>query len=134
VRHPWPRRSGAAVGLTLAIVGIAVLLEAACSGGAESVPSSPESIAIGAAFFESNCQVCHGADGKGSPQASDLTIHVPTRDEDFLFGRISKGFVSQGVRTMPAWEDELSVTERWHLVNFIIDSWGELTFVTPSGP
>ncbi len=128
------RRSGVVVGFILAMVGIAVLLEAACGGGTARVPSSPESIALGAALFEMNCQVCHGTDGKGSLQAPDLTIHVPTRSEDFLFGRTSKGFVSQGVRTMPAWEDELSETERWHLVNFIIDSWGELTFVTPGAP
>ena len=132
--RPSPRRSGAAVGLILAVLGIAVLLEAACGGGTAKVPSSPESIAMGAVLFETNCQVCHGADGKGGSQAPDLTIHVPTRSEDFLFGRISKGFVNQGVRTMPAWEDVLSETERWHLVNFIVDSWGELTFVTPSGP
>ncbi len=110
------------------------MLDTACAGGAAKVPSSPESIAMGAALFEANCQVCHGADGKGSPQAPDLTIHVPTRSDDFLFGRVSKGFVSLGVRTMPAWEDELSQTERWHLVNFIVDSWGELTFITPNSP
>ncbi len=132
VRLSGPRQA-AAFGLVGAILLVATVLEAAC-GGSSRVPSSAESIAFGVALFEANCQVCHGIDGKGSQLAPDLTVHIPTRTDDFMFGRISRGFNStDGILTMQPFEDVLSENERWHLVNFLRDSFGTLTFVTPQG-
>ncbi len=121
------------------ILVIAVVLSAeACSGGnsvlrTNPVPATEESLAIGAGLFlENNCQVCHGADGRGGPLAPDLTVHIPTREDGFLFGRISEGFpVGSTEQLMPAFKDQLTETERWHLVNFLRDAFGEIDPVLP---
>ncbi len=107
------------------LVIAAVLSIGACSGG-NPVPATEESVAIGASLFENNCQVCHGVDGKGSSLAPDLTMHLPTRADGFLFGRISEGFpVDSTEQLMPAFNDQLTETERWHLVNFLRDAFSE---------
>ncbi len=131
VRLSGPRQA-AALGLVSAVLLAAVASQAACGGGSSKVPLSAESIALGTALFEANCQVCHGLDGRGSELAPDLTVHIPTRTDDFMFGRISEGFnSSDGILTMQPFEDVLSETERWHLVNVLRDAFGTLTFITP---
>lgn len=90
------------------------------------VPATDESLAIGAGLFENNCQICHGADGKGGSLAPDLTLHVPAHGDGFLFGSISEGFpVDSAEPLMPAFKAQLTETERWHLVNFLRDAFGE---------
>lgn len=126
-------RQASAFAAVAAVVGAALLVQAACGGGDERVvvPATGESIAMGAALFETNCQVCHGTDGRGSQSAPDLTIHIPTRSDDFIYRRITEGFESSSGLVMPSFESSLTGEERAHLVNFLRDSFGELTINTP---
>ncbi len=119
----------------LAAVGSVVVLLFGLLSNEERVPrTSPvsatqESLAIGARLYENNCQVCHGPQGKGSALAVDLTLHVPIFNDGSLFVRISEGFpIDSDQKTMPAFGDQLTETERWHLVNFLRDAFGEPTF------
>lgn len=127
-------RALAAVVIIAATVLLAQLGFIACGGGSNRVPPTADSIEAGRVLFQTNCRVCHGDDGRGSTLAPDLTVHVPTRNDDFLFGRITKGFESAASGlTMPAFGGVLSETERWHLVNYLRETFGTLTFTTPSG-
>ncbi len=128
------RRFTAAAILVGAILGTAMLLDVACGNGssANPVPPSSESIMAGAILFEVNCRLCHGQDGRGSDLAADLTVHVPTRGEQFLFGRISEGFDGGAqLNSMPAFKSILTERERWHLVNFLQDAFGQVSPVLP---
>lgn len=104
----------------------------ACTSGGSGVPStSPivatdESLAIGAQLYQNNCQLCHGPQGRGGELAPDLLLHVPNRNDGALFARISEGFpLDSDQKTMPAFGDQLTETERWHLVNFLRDEFGQ---------
>ena len=53
-------------------------------------------------------------------------MHVPVLNDGAIFTRISEGFPIKGEpKTMPAYKDQLTETERWHLVNFLRDTLGE---------
>ncbi len=126
-RQITPLRIAALVAIVgvVVIAVVVVISQGGGNGGPGSNPirSTAESIAIGAGLFENNCQVCHGADGKGGPNAADLTLHIPLMSEGAMFNRISEGFpVGATEQQMPAFKDDLTETERWHLVNFLKDA------------
>lgn len=52
----------------------------------------------------------------------------------YVYGRISEGFpVGSTGQLMPAFNDQLTETERWHLVTFLRDEFGEIDPVLPEG-
>jgi copper transport protein len=93
------------------------------------VPTSPESVARGRELFFANCIQCHGESGRGDgPLASSLSIppanlydHVPYHADQFFFNIISRGV--SGV--MPGFASTLSEEDRWHILNFLRDQFGE---------
>jgi mono/diheme cytochrome c family protein len=109
----------------LVVAGAMNVLVGACGGGGGVPDTNPiaatdDSIAMGARLYQSNCQVCHGPEGKGSERAADLRLHVPIRTDGFLFTRITEGFPPDSdEKLMPAFGSALTETERWHLVNFL---------------
>ncbi|HXH22915.1 MAG TPA: CopD family protein [Dehalococcoidia bacterium] len=93
------------------------------------VPASPESVARGRELFFANCIQCHGESGRGDgPLASSLSIppanlydHIPYHADQFFFNIISRGV--SGV--MPGFASTLSEEDRWHILNFLRDQFGE---------
>jgi mono/diheme cytochrome c family protein len=94
------------------------------------LPSSPESIAQGAALFNSmGCSSCHAPDGRGSlpmrdardgpVRSRDLTapwaFRGGDRSED-LWLRLTIGLPGT---PMPSFADRTTPEERWHLVNYL---------------
>jgi mono/diheme cytochrome c family protein len=86
---------------------------------------SDESVAIGGRDYSTNCAVCHGETGEGDgPSAAGLDprpanlheSHVQDLSDGALFHIITHGVPNTA---MPAWEEQLTEDERWHLVNFI---------------
>ena len=90
------------------------------------IPVAPASIADGQALYQGHCVLCHGASGKGdgpgglalNPPPADLTYHtIPgVHTDGQLYYWISHGLPRTA---MPAFENLLSETQRWDLVNFI---------------
>ncbi len=90
------------------------------------IPSSPDSIADGAALYREHCVLCHGVGGKGdgpgglalNPRPADLTYHtIPgVHTDGQLYFWITHGLPRTA---MPAFESLTSEEQRWDLVNYI---------------
>ena len=102
------------------------------------VPADDASISRGAKLFAINCLMCHGESGVGNGTVSgflvnrkpaDLTSElVQSKDDGTLFLIISYGVYNpnnslfpeiQFSSTMPPLNENLSVADRWDLVNYI---------------
>lgn len=144
----WERATGLSVlaaSVVAAAAGVALIVGVP---GEETTPrespiaATQESLAMGRDLFTNNCQICHGAEGRGDgPQAislavppADLSQHVPYHGDGIIFTWISDGIPTKGEpKRMPPFEDELSEEERWHLVNFLREAFGSGEF-TPVAP
>lgn len=89
------------------------------------VAADEVSIARGAELFSINCSLCHGTDGKGAgPVASFLKNKKPADLTGPIIRSLSDGAIfmtiSQGkLGAMPALNENLTVRERWDVVNFV---------------
>jgi mono/diheme cytochrome c family protein len=91
-------------------------------------------IVRGQKLFETNCAVCHGADGRGMGPAAktlphapaDLTHHFhmqPGDGDAYLFWRVSEGGTVEPFKsmksTMPAFKSVLSEDQRWDVLAYV---------------
>ncbi|HKJ39958.1 MAG TPA: cytochrome c [Anaerolineales bacterium] len=103
--------------------------------GAVSIPGmgAPEnptaagesSVARGAELFAVHCAVCHGANGEGNGPVAPFLIKykpanlttdvVQSKSDGSFFLTISDGLDEK----MPALNENLTVSERWDVVNFL---------------
>jgi copper transport protein len=120
---------GWAPAILLATVGFLVIFD---SPGEQTViavnpiPPNADSIAEGEALYIENCLPCHGPTGAGdgpvgitlNPPPADLTIHTApgVHPDGRLYDWITNGFPTS---VMPAFQNQLTDEERWHLVNYI---------------
>ncbi len=90
---------------------------------------SPESLARGREMYDTHCIVCHGAQGRGNgpvgqkfvPQPMELNLdYVQLQPDGQLFYTISHGSLA-----MPFYRQAIAAEDRWHLVNFIKEVFGE---------
>ena len=90
---------------------------------------SPESLARGREMYELHCLVCHGEQGRGNgpvgkmfvPQPMELNLdYVQLQPDGQLFYTISHGSFA-----MPFYRQAMPAEDRWHLVNFIKEMFGE---------
>ncbi len=94
------------------------------------VSATAESIARGEYFYQVNCLVCHGAQGRGDgPVGQKFTDPTPVDlNEDYtqdqadgqIFFTLTRGRVA-----MPFYRDALSQQERWDVVNYIKNEFGD---------
>ena len=93
------------------------------------VPKSPESLGRGRQMYQLHCQVCHGEQGRGDgpvglkfvPQPMELNLdYVQLQPDGQLFYTISHGSIA-----MPFYRNAISQQDRWHLVNYITEVFGE---------
>jgi mono/diheme cytochrome c family protein len=93
------------------------------------VGKSPESLARGRQMYELHCQVCHGDQGRGDgpvgikfvPQPMELNLdYVQLQPDGQLYYTISHGSIA-----MPGYWQSISPEDRWHLINFIKEVFGE---------
>ncbi len=112
----------------LALLGIYLLMgKLATDPSSATWPRNPvaataESRGIGKGLYGQWCAECHGQEGWGDgvrsrefPADTDLSSHVLAHPSGFLYQWITEG----GGQGMPAFKDQFSDQERWHLVNFI---------------
>ena len=92
------------------------------------VAATPESIAAGEAVYMKRCRACHGRDGTGG-NPKDAGSEPPSNliDRETIFGP-SDGEVFHVIRLgvgpafeMEPWDDRLSETDTWNVVNFLRD-------------
>jgi mono/diheme cytochrome c family protein len=131
IRRRRPRTdSYLALGRTaLLVVGVA-LLGLTASGGQTPMSNMPNqfpaqvtSVDAGYRLYQANCAACHGVDGNGGGPVSGTTevtppslrAHLGEHTDGDLFYWVSKGLPGG----MPAWESQLSETDRWNLVNYL---------------
>ena len=88
------------------------------------VPADPASVTRGAQLFATHCAMCHGDKGEGNGQLAALLANKPanltlpitqTKGDGALFFTISNGVAGR----MPALNENLTVRERWDVVNFL---------------
>ena len=83
------------------------------------------SVARGAELFALNCQMCHGPKGEGNCTVAPFLIKykpanlttdvVQSKSDGSMFLTISNGLDGR----MPALNENLTVSERWDVVNFL---------------
>jgi len=95
--------------------------------GAPENPTTADeaSIARGAELYAINCQMCHGATGEGNGPISPFLLNfkpanltkdvAQSKSDGSIFLTISNGLEGR----MPALNENLTVSERWDVVNFI---------------
>jgi mono/diheme cytochrome c family protein len=93
------------------------------------IAKSPESLARGREVFEVHCIVCHGPQGRGNgpvgqkfvPQPMELNFdYVQLQPDGQIFYTISHGSLA-----MPFYRQAITPEDRWHVVNFIKEVFGE---------
>jgi mono/diheme cytochrome c family protein len=88
------------------------------------VPADETSLARGAQLFATHCQMCHGETGQGTGPISALLIQKKPAD---LSSRIVQDkedgtlflTISNGLGFMPALNENLTVRERWDVINHV---------------
>jgi mono/diheme cytochrome c family protein len=88
------------------------------------VPADDASIARGAELFAINCKMCHGEKGQGDGQLAAFLANKPTNLTGIVVQSLSDGAIfftiTNGVNgRMPALNENLTVRERWDVVNFV---------------
>jgi mono/diheme cytochrome c family protein len=90
------------------------------------VPSTPQSIAAGAASFQKYCRFCHGADAKGDGPQAPKDTHPPNLTDDKwdhgstdaeIFATIKDGIGPKF--DMKGFNSKLTPQEMWSIVNYI---------------
>jgi len=88
-------------------------------------PADEASVARGAELFAINCSQCHGATGEGNGPVAPFLVNykpanltsdiVQSKSDGSFFLTISNGLDGK----MPALNENLTVSERWDVVNFL---------------
>jgi len=88
------------------------------------VPATAQSLARGKALYETNCLVCHGAQGRGDgPVGKKFVTKAPVDlHEDYTQDQADGQLfftLTRGRGLMPSYRDALSTDERWHVINYL---------------
>jgi mono/diheme cytochrome c family protein len=94
------------------------------------VAATAESIARGRVFYEINCLVCHGAQGLGDgPVGQKFVEKAPVDLNDAYTQDQAVGelffTLTRGRAKMPFYRDALSPAERWDVINYVKNEFGE---------
>lgn len=90
---------------------------------ANPVAADEKSVAQGKRLFEIYCTACHGKGGKGDGLVGEKLVLKPydltadltkSRTDGFIWG-----YMTFGGAIMPPYANDLSATERWHVINYV---------------
>nr|MBA2450608.1 cytochrome c [Chloroflexota bacterium] len=88
-------------------------------------PPDAASLAQGKGIYDQLCVACHGPSGRGDgplgrtlrPRPADFRVHLAAGHTDGeLFNWVTNGVPETA---MPAYGEQLSETDRWHVINYI---------------
>lgn len=122
--NPFPKRSQPVAGTTVIVKD-----QDAARAMANPVAADDKSVAKGKQLYEIYCTPCHGKSGTGDGLVGEKLIMKPWDltsgnqmhswdAKDYPDGHIF-GYMSLGGAVMPSYANDLSATERWHVVNYI---------------
>lgn len=82
------------------------------------IPTTEESIALGADLYSANCSRCHGLNGQGTPRAPSLNVKSFLTDTS---DQAIQQIVTLGVpgTAMPAWGDRMTDAQIQAIVGFL---------------
>ena len=88
-------------------------------------PIKPTQVSIqkGKEIYEKKCALCHGAKGDGGGPAAAGLNPKPTNFTDSHGEKMTDGEhfwkITKGRGPMPSYEKDLTVEERWHVINYV---------------
>ncbi len=88
------------------------------------VSVTSQGLRAAARLYGQNCVICHGKKGDSNGPAAESLPQKPANfTDETLMRRATDGElfwkISTGRAPMPSWQDRLSETERWQLVNYL---------------
>ena len=87
------------------------------------VKATKTSIQKGKEIYEKKCALCHDVKGDGKGLASQGLNPKPTNFKEHHSIQVTDGEhfwkISRGRESMPSFEKDLTVEERWYVMNFI---------------
>jgi mono/diheme cytochrome c family protein len=90
------------------------------------VPADAVSLQRGALLFQRNCALCHGANGQGDGSITQFWKADMRKPANLTEPRIQTGSdasiyvtISKGFGAMPPLNENLTVRERWDVVNYV---------------
>jgi mono/diheme cytochrome c family protein len=94
------------------------------------VPADAESISRGKVFYDVNCFVCHGSSGVGDgPVGLKFLEKAPVDLNDAYTQDQADGqlffTLTRGRAKMPFYRDAMSQSERWDVINYVRNEFGE---------
>jgi S-disulfanyl-L-cysteine oxidoreductase SoxD len=121
---PFPKRSQPVAGTTVLVKD-----QDTARKMVNPVAADDKSVAKGRRLFEIYCTPCHGKSGTGDGYVGEKLVMKPWDltstnqmhswdPKEYPDGYIF-GYMSLGGAVMPSYANDLSATERWHVVNYI---------------
>lgn len=123
--YPFPSRSVPTIGVPTKVAN-----REEAKGLSNPVAATAGSIKIGKRLFTIYCAACHGLTGKADSPISPKIGAIPLND-DYVQKDLTEGWIfgtiTFGSAIMPAYgkpgegggSNDLSVEERWHVINYI---------------
>jgi mono/diheme cytochrome c family protein len=94
------------------------------------IPATPESIHKGQQLFAIYCTPCHGFSGTGDGTVGEKLIMRPfdltSPSVQAIPDGLIFGYITFGGAVMPVYGNDLSPTERWHVVNYVRNVLGKV--------
>jgi mono/diheme cytochrome c family protein len=115
---PFPKRSIPVPGTTSLVKDMS-----ASEKQVNPIPADEKSVALGGKLFQIYCTPCHGYAGKGDGLVGAKLLLTPynltaeqtkERSDGFIWG-----YMTFGGAVMPSYANDLSVTERWNVINYV---------------
>jgi mono/diheme cytochrome c family protein len=112
----------------LPVPGASVPIQGAAFVSGDGTPLNPvladeTSLARGQMLYEVNCALCHGNSGKGDGRMAEFLRRKPVDLTGANVTRLADGdifiIITSGAGVMPPLSENLSVGERWDVVNYV---------------
>jgi mono/diheme cytochrome c family protein len=115
---PFPKRSVPVPGTTSLVKDMD-----AATKQINPVPADEKSVELGGRLFGIYCTPCHGYAGKGDGLVGKKLILQPFDLTSDAVKQLADGFIwgymTFGGAIMPSYANDLSPTERWHVINYV---------------
>jgi len=128
-RSKTPGYVGLAIlGALVLVFAVSFIRERIQENAAHNLPNpvsaTPATLAAGKTNYDSKCASCHGSNGDGKGDKAQGLWKMPTDFRNAAqMDRRTDGdlywVTTKGTWPMPAFEDKLTATERWQVVDYI---------------